>query len=576
MPSPKRSVTFWDVPYGTSTTVAVGDVLIPTTDATAYLVATAANRGTRRSEGIAMTSFGGSGTGTVEIQAVGTIDATITGLGAGTASWVRCSSTGRPERFTPSGGGSSDIIGKCEADGRLHLEFGMWTEDLAVAAGGGFTAGGSNGDVMIKASSSSSTGVTGNNGDVLYKTGGAWTSTPAVQTPTGTGVVRVTGGTLNAAGSLGTALQVLRTNAGATDVEWAAASGGFTPPTGTGFVTVTSGSLDAAATTSFNVSTYTLTDTSIAQYDLLLADGTPRFKRFAKGGTSSVLTTSSGGVVQWGSVTPAMLQAGTNGQVLTTSGTTPTWATIVNANVSASAAIASTKIAPPGNSTEVIVNSGGTALGAATNVKAGSGFISIGSGTVNTVGLLRFAYSGGGQSVIIGLKDNGGTDRVGFAVGAGNIVQVGHNESNLNLYGNDVLLSGNSTTQINANSQFMFHGNGTNIGIFASATNVPASVTGVCYLKNASAAPTTLTSNPSGGGLLYSEAGAGKWQGTSGTRTTFGPADPHCKKCGRDFAHEWENVINNERLMVCVPCMLDAMSAIGIAVDDFAERRLKT
>lgn len=134
MPSPQRSVVFWDVPFGTSTLIAVGDVIIPTTDATSMLVATSANRGTRRSEGIALTAFGGVGTGTVEIQQVGTVDASISGLGAGSASWVRCSSTGRPERFTPSSGGSSDIIGRCEADGRLHLAFGQWTEDLAVAA----------------------------------------------------------------------------------------------------------------------------------------------------------------------------------------------------------------------------------------------------------------------------------------------------------------------------------------------------------------------------------------------------------------------------------------------------------
>lgn len=538
MTSPKRSVVFWDVPYGTSTLISVGDVVIPTTTNDGWLVSTTANRGSRRSEGIALTAFGGTGTGTIEIQQVGTLDASyFPELGAGSESWVRTTSTGRLERFSPSVGGTSDVVGRVFASGRVALMFGI-TETVA-AGGGGSTFGGANGDVVIQASATTSTGVTGNNGDTLYKTGGVWTSTPAVQTPTGTGVVTVTGGVIDpAATAPGTSGNVLTSNGTA----WTSAAPTSGAPVG-------------------------------ASYVVIANDGTLTADRKLTAGTGISLT--DGGAN--GNITIAA----TGGSFTAPTGTgfvTVTSGALDAASLAFPLAVnkgGTALTAPPGNSTEVLVNSGGTGYGAATNVKAGSSFISIGSGTVNTVGLLRFAYSGGAQSVIIGLKDNGGTDRVGFAVGAGNIVQVGHNESNLNLYGNDVLLSGNSTTQINANSQFMFHGNGTNIGIFASATNVPASVTGVCYLKNASAAPTTLTSNPSGGGLLYSEAGAGKWQGTSGTRTTFGPADPHCKKCGRDFAHEWENVINNERLMVCVPCMLDALSAIGIAVDEFAERRLK-
>ena len=40
-------------------------------------------------------------------------------------------------------------------------------------------------------------------------------------------------------------------------------------------------------------------------------------------------------------------------------------------------------------------------------------------------------------------------------------------------------------------------------------------------------------SNPSGGGYMYAEAGAGKWRGSSGTITTFGPVEPHCPDCGK-------------------------------------------
>lgn len=43
----------------------------------------------------------------------------------------------------------------------------------------------------------------------------------------------------------------------------------------------------------------------------------------------------------------------------------------------------------------------------------------------------------------------------------------------------------------------------------------------VCFIANRTAAPTT---NPTGGGILYAEAGALKWRGSSGTVTTIAPA----------------------------------------------------
>jgi hypothetical protein len=257
-----------------ATTMAVGNVMITSSsEPTKYVKATTANRGTRRAEGIALTAWDDdTRTGSVRMQSAGTLDAETSLLGTGSASWVRCSATGTIERCTPAAG--DDIIGYAEADGRVHLAFGMWTAAII--------------------------------------NGGSGTFTP----PTGTGFATTTGGALDAASlpfplpvakggtnrtALGTGLQVLRTNSGATDTEWATI-GTFTAPTGTGFVTVTSGALDPAAATSFNVSTYTLTDTSIAQYDMLLADATPRFKRFAKGSNSRALVTSSGGVVQWAQI----------------------------------------------------------------------------------------------------------------------------------------------------------------------------------------------------------------------------------------------------------------------------------
>jgi hypothetical protein len=119
-----------------------------------WVVATTAARGTRRSEGVALTAYGGSGTGAINIQQCGTIDASISGLGTDVAkSLVRCSATGTIERIATGSVNPStdDVIGYAEADGRVHLLFGFpLAEILAIAGGGGgATPGGSEGDVQL-------------------------------------------------------------------------------------------------------------------------------------------------------------------------------------------------------------------------------------------------------------------------------------------------------------------------------------------------------------------------------------------------------------------------------------------
>lgn len=80
---------------------------------------------------------------------------------------------------------------------------------------------------------------------------------------------------------------------------------------------------------------------------------------------------------------------------------------------------------------------------------------------------------------------------------------------------------------------------------------------------------TAPTANPVGGGYLFCTTGAGKWRGTSGTITTFGPADPHCQRCDRDFAVEWEHPGRGEHVAVCIPCLLGALQKTGHNLDDF-------
>lgn len=73
----------------------------------------------------------------------------------------------------------------------------------------------------------------------------------------------------------------------------------------------------------------------------------------------------------------------------------------------------------------------------------------------------------------------------------------------------------------------------------------------VATVGNATVVP---SSNPTGGGILYAQGGAGKWRGSSGTVTTFGPADPHCPKCGYDFVRVYENEKWGAKLIKCEWC----------------------
>lgn len=130
MSEPNFSINYSARRFG-STVVARGNVLIQVENNTDYFtVATTANRNGRRSTAISLDYLGSNVTGgTVSIQQTGTISAELSGLSAGVASWVRCSSTGTIERCTPATG--DDIIGYAEADGRVHLMFGVLKEFMA-------------------------------------------------------------------------------------------------------------------------------------------------------------------------------------------------------------------------------------------------------------------------------------------------------------------------------------------------------------------------------------------------------------------------------------------------------------
>jgi hypothetical protein len=109
---------------------------------------------------------------------------------------------------------------------------------------------------------------------------------------------------------------------------------------------------DTLTNKTVNATNNTITDTSAAVGDLLSVVSGTKFTRLAKGSNSTLLGVSSGGVVGYASATVA--QGGTG---LT---------------------------AMPGSSSEIIINSGGTVYGTATNVTAGSSFIAVGATGAST------------------------------------------------------------------------------------------------------------------------------------------------------------------------------------------------
>lgn len=126
MSSPSYSILYSAKIASSGNGGAAGTALLPDASTGLYVVATSAARGTRRTTGIALTPFVPNGV--VEIQQLGRLDASVAGIGAGSASWVRVSSTGTLERCTPTTG--DDVVGWGEADGAVYLLCGVLTPGI--------------------------------------------------------------------------------------------------------------------------------------------------------------------------------------------------------------------------------------------------------------------------------------------------------------------------------------------------------------------------------------------------------------------------------------------------------------
>ena len=102
----------------------------------------------------------------------------------------------------------------------------------------------------------------------------------------------------------------------------------------------------------------------------------------------------------------------------------------------------------------------------------------------------------------------------------------------------------------------MFDSTGGNVAIGGASFGSSANFNLALY--NGTAPGSNIT-----GVSIYAESGAAKVRGSGGTITTFGAADPHCQRCGRDFAMEWENE-EYGKLSICAWCLSEKFEDIVI------------
>jgi hypothetical protein len=159
-----------------------------------------------------------------------------------------------------------------------------------------------------------------------------------------------------------------------------------------------------------------------------------------------------------------------------------------------------------------------------------SGYVSIGAGVKPTSGLIRFPYNGGGTTRLIGVCDATNVNANALSYGPGHTFTAGNTGMNYNIDGFTIqLVSSVSAMALYANGGYNFYDYNTGRfvirttghGVQFGATTSFGDGSGVVGITNAVTVP---ASNPTGGGIIFAEAGALKYRGSSGTVTTIAPA----------------------------------------------------
>lgn len=224
-----------------------------------------------------------------------------------------------------------------------------------------------------------------------------------------------------------------------------------------------------------------------------------------------------------------------------------------------------------------------------------AGFVILECGTANNIEIGRFGIAdGAGHSTGLTFGTGLGTPRVTVATPA-----VAANGGSIQFYGGSAGGAGNNAsgsvtistgqhtgTGLRGSITFgMDNGAGAEnmltlgegvanqrlLGILPTNVALPGANPGdmVAFWHAAATAPTS----PPGLGtmLLWVDPvnSSLKALGSSGTTTTLAPAEPHCPRCGLDFALEWESMTVGKHLAICVPCMMIALDNAGISRDDY-------
>jgi hypothetical protein len=165
--------------------------------------------------------------------------------------------------------------------------------------------------------------------------------------------------------------------------------------------------------------------------------------------------------------------------------------------------------------------------------------------------VLRPGFSTSGTDGYLYLDDGSSNSRL-IVDHSGNITLNGYDDLIIQTEGNVV---------INTNSSDAGAGNDGNLILFDNENINAQSMQSGIFIGNSTSVP---TGDPTSGIFVYAEGGAGKARGSSGTVTTWAPADPHCPKCGRDTALEWKNEQQGWELSICMWCVTDAINNIGV------------